>query len=169
MKSGIHAFHGPDAFDFRQGVPLVFPLAAVNNYLGQHRQDHEAVIKLGSGRGPVVGEGQLGQIAGFPDAASGQGELVVHPGVFQGRIAIGDAAFLQPVYDGRVLLIADSRVFYEGGVIGNEEKIGVMVQAVSPVLDICADAVHYDDIVAEGEIFFHFRTVAVMEVADVVR
>lgn len=53
--------------------------------------------------------------------------------------------------------------------IGDEEKIGVMIQAVSPVLDICADAVHYDDIVAEGEIFFHFRTAAVMEVADVVR
>ena len=72
---------------------------------------------------------------------------------------IGDAAFLQSVYDGRLLLIADSRAFYEGGVIGDEEKkIGVMVQAVSPVLDICADAVHYDDIVAEGEIYFHFRT-----------
>ena len=52
--------------DFRQGVHLVFPLAAVNNYLGQHRQDHEAVIKLGSGRGPVVGEGQLGQDCWIP-------------------------------------------------------------------------------------------------------
>lgn len=97
-----------------------------------------------------------------------QGEFVIHPGVFKGCFAIGYPAFLQSVYDSWEFFVADPRIFDKGGMIGHEEKIRIVIQAVASVLNIGADTVYDDNIAAERKVGLHFRAVMIVKVTDIV-
>ena len=52
--------------------------------------------------------------------------------------------------------------------IGHEEKIRIVIQAVASVLNIGADTVYDDNIAAERKVGLHFRAVMIVKVTDIV-